>query len=291
MFQRLLICTDLSDGLQRLVNFVPSLAAANIQQITFLHCVALNESGAIPRVDSEKIERVRQQLAIAPEHNPNGIQVAVEVKCGRPVDLILKAIKEHQIDLLMIGYPMRNAFSEKVFGSTAAELYAKTTIPVLSIRPQLISTYTSEELDLRLRHIFRHFMVPYDGTEAAKYLLQKVKQCASQQPSLGLQACNICWVLDDVERRDIPQEPFIEKAEKELQQVKHELEAVGLQVTTEVRRGTPIVEVVNAALAPDISAIIVCRSARSKFLQVSVRSFTRELLHYSWYPILYFPYL
>ncbi|NEO51139.1 MAG: universal stress protein, partial [Moorea sp. SIO4A3] len=35
MFQHCLICTDFSDGLYRLVEFVPSLAAGGLKKIIF----------------------------------------------------------------------------------------------------------------------------------------------------------------------------------------------------------------------------------------------------------------
>lgn len=160
MFQRLLVCTTLSDGLQRLVDFVPSLAAANIQHITFLHCVPLNESGAIPRVDTQKVEEARKLLAVQKHKVPDHVSVETKVETGRPVDVVFRVAAEQQSDLLLMGYSLRNALAEKLFGSTTIELYGKTTIPILSVRPQLISTYTTEELDLRCRHLFRHFLLP-----------------------------------------------------------------------------------------------------------------------------------
>lgn len=292
MFQRLLVCTDLSDGLQRLVHFVPSLAATGIQQVTFLHCVPLDEGGRIPKVNQAKVDQARQYLGQAQEHGSAAIKVAIAVESGRPADVILKAVRDYQADLLMVGYPLRSAFSEQVFGSTAVELYSKASIPILSMRPQLISTYTTEELDLRLRHLFRHCMVPYDGSPTAQIAVQKIKQFAIQQQEAGqtvLEACNFCWVLDDVERREIPQEPFVAEARQKLAAVEQELETVHLTVATEVRKGSAIAEVLAACLLPDISLIVVCHGNRSRWLQLSVPSFTHELLHCSWHPVLYLP--
>ncbi len=289
MFRRLIVCTDFSDGLQRLVNFVPSLAIAGVQQLTFLHCVPLNESGAIPRVDDDKMNAARDRLSVAIAQSSTGIDVKVVVESGRPTDTILKVAQEVQSDLIVVGTPVRNLLAEKIFGSTAIALYERTSIPILALRPQLISTYTTEELALRCQHLFRYLMLPYDGSEAAKYLIERIKQHISQ-PDRVLEACYLCWVLDDVDRRGIPQEPKIQAAQATLSAVKAELLSLNLQVETEILSGSAVPEILKASLEPDISAIAVCHSAKNQFLKMSVPSFTAELLRQSWHPVIYLPF-
>lgn len=287
MFRRLLVCTDLSDGLQRLVNFIPSLAIAGVQQVTFLHCVPLNESGAIPRVDQKKMDSARDRLSVAIAQTSVDVQVVVE--SGRPTDTILRIAKEVESDLIVVGTPVRSLLAEKIFGSTAIALYERTPIPILALRPQLISTYTTEELALRCQHLFRHLMLPYDGSETAKYLIEQLKQLVSQ-PNRVLQACYLSWVVDDVDRRGIPLEPKVQAAEAALAAVKAELISLNLQVETEVLLGLAVPEILKAAIEPDISAIAVCHGARNQFLKMSVPSFTAELLRQSWHPVIYLPF-
>ena len=287
MFRRLLVCTDLSDGLQRLLNFIPSLAIAGVQQVTFLHCVPLNESGAIPRVDQDKMNSARDRLSVAIAQTSVDVQVVVE--SGRPRDTILRIAKEVESDLIVVGTPVRSLLAEKIFGSTAIALYERTPIPILALRPQLISTYTTEELALRCQHLFRHLMLPYDGSETAKYLIEQLKQLVSQ-PNRVLQACFLSWVVDDVDRRGIPLEPKVQAAEAALAAVKAELISLNLQVETEVLLGLAVPEILKASVEPDISAIAVCHSARNQFLKMSVPSFTAELLRQSWHPVIYLPF-
>ncbi len=287
MFRRLLVCTDLSDGLQRLVNFIPSLAIAGVQQVTFLHCVPLNESGAIPRVDQKKMDSARDRLSVAIAQTSVDVQVVVE--SGRPTDTILRIAKEVESDLIVVGTPVRSLLAEKIFGSTAIALYERTPIPILALRPQLISTYTTEELALRCQHLFRHLMLPYDGSETAKYLIEQLKQLVSQ-PNRVLQACYLSWVVDDVDRRGIPLEPKVQAAEAALAAVKAELISLNLQVETEVLLGLAVPEILKASVEPDISAIAVCHGARNQFLKMSVPSFTAELLRQSWHPVIYLPF-
>lgn len=290
MFQRLLICTDLSDGLQRLVHFVPSFAAAGVQQITFLNSVPIWEGGGVPRIDKEGMEKSRQALHAALEHTTAGVDVHVDIESGQPKDSILRVAKERQADLIVMGVPFRSLLSEKLFGSTTMELYRRTPVPLLTVRPQLISTYTSEELDLRCRHLFRSFLVTYDGSQSAKYLVEQIKHRVKAHPHSPLEDCYFCWVVDDGGRRDIPWDYKLKEATQELEQVKAELESeLKIKVVVDVRCGNSVVEVLDAALEPDVSAIATSPGGDTKFLEWSVSSFTGDLLRRSWHPVLYFP--
>jgi nucleotide-binding universal stress UspA family protein len=289
MFQRLLICTDFSDGLHRLVKFVPSFAASGIKRLVFLNSVPFIDCEGVPRADVKKIEQARERLGIALNHDVPDIDVHIDVESGRSVDLILKAVEEHAIDLILMGTPTRSLLAEKLFGSTTVELAQRLTVPLMILRPQLIATYTSEELELRCRHLWRYLLVPYHGSEASKYLLQRLKQMM-QQPSIALQQLHLCWVVEGIRRRDVPIHYQIEKAQQELESVATALATLGVSIdAVEVREGDPIVEVLAAAQMADVSAIVTTSTNANKLLKWSTPQFTDELLRRSWHPILYFP--
>jgi nucleotide-binding universal stress UspA family protein len=289
MFQRVLICTDFSDGLHRLRHFVSSLALTGMKQIVFLHAVPLSERGIIPQVDSEKIEQAQTRLAEAVGESPTDVEVKIEVQSGKAVDTILKVAQTYRSQLIILGSQSRSLFTEKLVGSTMANLSRRTPIPLLVMRPQLIYAYTSEELILRCQHLFRSLLLPYNGTQVADYLVQEVKQLAQQQSGRYLQQCKLCWVLEDTGRREIPKKILPQQAEQTLSQIKADLEGINLQVEIEVREGYSVTEVLEAAAMGDISAIAVSSGTIGKLQEWLVSSFAAELLRFSWYPILFFP--
>lgn len=289
MFQRVLICTDFSDGLHRLIHFVSSLALTGMKQIVFLHAVPLSERGIIPQVDIEKIEQAQTRFAEAIGESPTDIEVKIEVQSGKPVDIILKVAQTYRSQLIILGSQSRSLLTEKLLGSTMANLSRRTPIPLLVLRPQLIYAYTSEELILRCQHLFRSLLLPYNGTQAADYLVQEVKQLAQQQSGRYLQQCKLCWVLEDSGRREIPKKILPQQAEQTLSQIKADLEVENLQVEIEVREGHSVTEVLEAAAMGDLSAIAVSSGAIGKLQEWLVSSFAAELLRFSWYPILFFP--
>jgi nucleotide-binding universal stress UspA family protein len=289
MFQRCLICTDFSDGLYRLVEFVPSLAASGIKQIIFLHSVPLWDEGEIPRIDQEAIDKARDRFQERLKNVPEGVEVKIEVISGRPFDTIPKVAKSYQADVIFIGMPMRSLLQEKLFGSTSAGLVRACSTPVLSLRPQLISTYTCEELDLRCQHLFRYLLLPYDGSNAAKYIVQRVKEYAQNRPDRSLEQCMLLWVVSEGGRREVPKDYQVQEAQEQLESVKAELEQLGLQVHAQVRRGNAYEQILDAALEFDISAIAISSDNLGKLIEWPVRSFAGELMRRSWHPVLFFP--
>lgn len=288
MFKHCLICTDFSDGLHRLVNFVPSLAVGGIKQIVFLHSVPLWEEGGVPRVNEKKIEPARKRLSEALKEIPEGVEVKIEVPSGRPLDTIPRILETYQIDIILTGTPIRSSLQEKIFGSTSKGLAKLTRSPLMILRPQLISTYTREELNLRCQHLWRYLLLPYNGSDSADYLVQRVKEYAQNRPENSLERCMLCWVVDDGGRREVLIENRMREARDKLESVKAELEKLDLQVNAEVRRGNPLIEILDAALMFDISAIAIADSYRGNLLNWTVPSFANELLCRSWFPVLFF---
>jgi nucleotide-binding universal stress UspA family protein len=284
MFQRLLICTDLSDGLHRLIHFVPSLAAGGVKQITFLHTIPVSNEREIPRMDEQKVAEVRDRLSPIPYP---GVEILVEVKWGKPIDQILSVIKSHQADLVIVGTPTRSLLTEKLMGSTMMGLCQKISVPLMILRPQLLGAFTNEELDLRCRHLFRYLLIPYDGSKTADYLLGRIKQQAQDRPSESLTECKLCWAYQSSGRRDVPKSEFPDASRAKLAAAEAELTALGLQVSSEVLAGGAVQEVL--ATAQDASAIAIASGTLGKLIELSSPSFAGEILRRSWHPVIYFP--
>lgn len=288
MFKRALISTDLSDGLYRLVNSVPALAQSGLEQIVFTHCVALE--GMIPKADNEKIEWAKSQLSVLRPNIPDSLEIKGEVVPSvKPHETILEVAKKHHSDLIIMGANIHTLMDEQIFGSTSRSLAEHTDIPIMVLRPQLVSTYTSEELDLRCRYLFRYLMLTYDGSPSAQYLLQRVKDYAKNRPENSLQKLLLVWVVDEGSRREYKDVNYeLEKAHTELEKVKEDLSSLNLEVELEVRQGEIIPQIFESALMHDISAIAVSSNRKNPILEWSSPSVSSQILRRSWHPIIYF---
>lgn len=291
MFQRVLICTEFSDGLHRLAQFASSLALSGMKQIVFLHAVPLWEKGVIPRVDTKKMEQAQARFAEVFSESPSDVEVKIEVQSGKPVETILKVVETYQSELIILSSQSNGFITEKLLGSTMADLSHKTKVPLLVLRSQLISAYTSEELTLRCQHLFRSLLLPYNGSQVANFLVQQIKQLAQQQSGRYIEKCTLCWVLEteNTSRREIPRKIEPQEARETLSQIKADLEGANIQVETEVLEGNSVSKILETAAMADISAIAVSSGTIGKLQEWLVSSFAAELLRHSWYPILFFP--
>jgi len=294
MFQRVLVCTDFYDGVQRLLQFLPELAASGIQQLMFLHCVPLWEEGGVPRAYQPMIDQAEARLrsALAPT---SALGVEWEVRSGSPADNIVQVADRFNADLLILGATTRNFFTEKLFGSTPANLAKRTHRPLLTLRPQLTAPYPPAELALRCQQLFRDLLIPFDGSPAAQYLVQRIAeqvghtQTSTAPPPPGsLPHCHLLWIIDDALRR-VPHPEQPEAIEAQLAQAQQTLEAVGLTVTTEIRRGEPLSQLLDTAMDRDVSAIAVSSRKANALLDWSVPSFGNEVMRRSWHPVLFIP--
>jgi len=288
MFKRALISTDLSDGLYRLVNSVPALAQSGLEQVVFTHCVALE--GIIPKADNEKIEWAKSRLSVLRPNIADSLEVKGEVVPSvKPHETILEVAKKHDSDVIIMGANIHTLMDEQIFGSTSRSLAEHTDIPIMVLRPQLVSTYTSEELDLRCRYLFRYLMLTYDGSSSAQYLLQRVKDYAQKRPDHSLEKLLLVWVVEEGSRRDYKDVDYeLEKARTELEKVKEDLSSLNLEVELEVRQGEIMPQIFEAALMHDISAIAVSSNRKNRILEWSSPSISNKILRRSWHPILYF---
>jgi nucleotide-binding universal stress UspA family protein len=289
MFERGLICTDFTDGLQRLVKFVDSLAKSGLKEITFFHNIVLWKDGEVPRIDTDKIEEIKAIFTADLGDKPPNVQVNLEISSGNVVNNILQAIDKYQIDVIIKGLPYRKSWEEKIFGSTTLELTKKLTIPMMVFRPQLISVYREEEMALRCQHLNRFWLIPYNDGEAARYLIDRVKYYASKKSADVQQKCLLLTVVEDTGRSQIIMESHFQEAQNKLAKLKPELENLGLNVETLVTKGNPFLETIKVAFEYDISAIAISDDQDHGILDWTVPSYAQEILHRSWFPLLYFP--
>lgn len=289
MFQRALISTDFEDGLYRLACVIPSLTAGGITEITFFHNVPVETDRSVPRIDEEGMKAARARFEEIIKSVPSDAEVKVSVTCGRPSDNILKQVESSGCEVLFLGTPTRNVLSEKLFGSTTMQLVERITVPMMILRPQLVSTYTTEELSIRCRNLFHYLLIPCDGTEGSAEFLEMLKNRIRQSPPPPAHQYWLIWVVDENIRRELRGDNPLEEARDRLQKAADTLRELNVNVETILVEGNPLEEILRAADQHDIGAIATSSRGIGGFLRWSVPSLTREILRHSWHPVLYFP--
>jgi nucleotide-binding universal stress UspA family protein len=288
MFQNALVCTDLIDGLQRFVEFIPQLASLGLRRIVFFHHVAISEAGQVPKIDTEKLERTRIRLAPALQRVPPGVEVKIEVQSESFRESILKLIERYEIEVILASSPPQTSLETTIFGSKTLDISKATLIPLLIFRPQLISSLTQEELNLRSQHLWQELLIPYNDGPSARYLVQQLKQAIAAHPNDSLKRAGLLWVVEPNPRQADVTTYRVQEAQKRLEEVRAELANFIPEVWAEVRLGEPLLEILEVLLYGNTSAIAIANAARNIFLEWTVPSFAQEILSHSWFPVLYF---
>lgn len=289
MFKRLLIPTNLADGLPRLVNFIPELATNGLEEITFLHSCHIEDDSERLRQREKQLSRARELLTVDKAKLPPGVKAEVVLETRRPMEVILEAINKYQPDLVLMSRPPRSLLDEKIFGSSTIGVIQRTCVPVMIVRPHLFWVMTSEELALRCQHLLRHVMVPYDHSPSAQHLLAQIKKMAQEIPPHPLTACTLVWVINNAGQQDLSVTQKTTEAEGVLADIEKELGGLGLRVKSLIKVGSPVAEVEAVAHDLDIHAIALSSAAVGKIWELSIPSFAGEILRRSVYPIIYFP--
>jgi nucleotide-binding universal stress UspA family protein len=289
MIRRLLISTSFADGLHRFTYCLPSFVDAGFQSVTFLHCIPLRVDHGIPHSDDAKVHAARDRLNAAVANSPANLSIEIRVETGSPCDRIAAVAHEVQADLVMVGTAHRTLLDEKLFGSTTAKLAQSLHCPLLIVRPQLIATFTLEELRLRARHLLQNLLIPFDGSASSQGLIRYLEGLISSQPQPLLESCFLCWVAEKVSGRGATLQSTHLPNETLLNTVQERLMTQGVTVKTLLREGNPLTELETIASEESISAIAIASEHFGKLWEWSVPSLAGELLRRSWHPIFYLP--
>lgn len=86
-------------------------------------------------VDDETLKKLRERLSKCVSEDTKGrIPVEAIVIQGVPFTEIIRAAKEYQIDLIVLGTHGRTGLSHAIMGSVAEKVVRKAPCPVLTIR-------------------------------------------------------------------------------------------------------------------------------------------------------------
>jgi len=287
MFRRILVCTDLTDGLQRFISQVSALQPIGIEHLTFLHCVPFSQDGDIPHENETALALAKAQLTYTPASSPCPVEVKVKVLSGTPSEWIPTIAAQEQAEALILGATTRNFLTEKLFGSTTAAVSQRCNLPILTLRPPLIQVYRHDELTLRCQNLLREILIPFDSLSTGHTLVEHLKHLLDRQPIPHLAKCWLVAIVPPKLRR-MPNDHKVQEADAQLQELKQRLSPYPLTIETQVYAGD-LRDLLKLLSPYNISAIGVTYHRGEGLLDWSVPSFGKEILRHSWHPVLLFP--
>jgi len=170
-FNRLLIATDFSVPSDTAFEYATSIAVRYDAQIYVVHVIDsapfdLIASEAKSSVLAQTEEEARQKIEcmLTTRRIPSE-RYHIVVTAGALPGALLDIMRQHQIDLAVLGTHGRRKFKKLLMGSVDEEVFRIAPCPVLNIGPNIGQIVSGPEL----RHILYPVEFAPDTSEAARY--------------------------------------------------------------------------------------------------------------------------
>ena len=143
MFKKILYPTDFSDVSKKAIDYIKQLKEGGSETVIVLHVI--NERGmrAIERYASGNSVEIEQRImddakqelkVIEDDLKKSGFKVKTVIQRGVPLLEILKAEKEEDISVIVIGSHGKSNLEEMFLGSVSEKVSRKCKSPVLIIK-------------------------------------------------------------------------------------------------------------------------------------------------------------
>jgi nucleotide-binding universal stress UspA family protein len=178
--QRILYATDFSRASERALPIVSAIARHYGSQVFLAHIFPtkpypLPGVGSIPRSEQEEEEKeargLMAHLLLRPELE--NLCTTVELESGRPVERINHYVRNHCIDLVIIGTHGRKGLPHTLMGSVAEDLFRTLKCAVLTVGPNIEARFT-------VANTIKNILFPTDMSPESKSVFPFLASLAAE---------------------------------------------------------------------------------------------------------------
>lgn len=169
----LLFATDFSAASDSAFQYAVSIAKRYCAQMYVVHVIDLepfdlvayeSSSSMLRQVHEEARQKIERMLTA---QGLSSDQCHIIVGEGVVPDTLIETMRQHQVDLAVLGTHGRRAFKKLLLGSIAEEVFRIAPCPVLTVGPK---TATSTSI-IKLQHVLYPVEFAPDRSDAAKYAI------------------------------------------------------------------------------------------------------------------------
>jgi nucleotide-binding universal stress UspA family protein len=297
MIIRSILCpVDFSTESRTLVRAALAIAREEAATVTVLHALEplLAQAAALAPerdwLEEQAYSEIDALVARAVEGSDiDPLTIERRVRCGEPDAEILAAAAEFGADLIVMGTEALRGVRRMFFGSIAARVMARTTIPVLAIPPHAADLLTPGDGQHRLP--LRQILVAVDFSESAMTAVRDAAELARRWGA-GLTLLHVVPGLPDIRHwgtsLDEHQRRQIERARRELELVAREIEGVPVVVMTV--DGAPEEAIIRVAAEQGSSLVALgLRRSRAAWFAPRPGSTAYRVLSLTRLPVLVLP--
>lgn len=142
MFSKILYPTDFSEVAKKAMPYVEHLRNAGAREVVILHVIDSGsldllcyDPGNYRTIESNLKELALENSSFMKKHlEKSGLSVKVVVRTGNPASQILKAQKEEQASVIVVGSHGKSNIAEMIIGSVSERVVRNASCPVLVVK-------------------------------------------------------------------------------------------------------------------------------------------------------------
>jgi nucleotide-binding universal stress UspA family protein len=265
-FRNILFPTDFTPHARAALKYAAAFAREGAGRIVLFSV----QSGSVPanlltlpeRVLEEPDQRWLQQLRVEVRNlleDPmfDGLEVEPVIIEGEPAPEIARAVREFDIDLVTIVTHGRRGLARALWGSTAEEIIAEATCPVLTIRPPQrdFVEHRDSHTEIRLNRVLLATNFRPSANAAAQVAAELVRRTSAEFHAL--------YVISDYVGEMA--QMFPEASGPALSRLREHVEGkmsvfaseAKSRVITHIAEGRPYEEIVRLATDADVDLIVI----------------------------------
>lgn len=281
MFDKAVICTDLTPRSDEFVACAAQLSAFGMREAVLAHVLDVFSADTL---GPQAVERTAQFERQAASLETEGIRVHVDMPVGHTSISLKEVAERHDASVIVVGSSGKGALNAAFAGSVISDLVQLATRPVLFATARGVD---EGGLDA-CRHVLAHVLFATDFSGAAEQAFGCVQQLARR----GARRVTLLHVLDrrgglDPEGRGGSPD---RQAHSRLDKLAGALRKAGAEhVETVVCYGLPQVEVARLTRSGDYSLVVLGGRGRTDSAMAPVGSVSDAVVRAEYVPVLLVP--
>ncbi len=280
MIENILVPLDGSDQSERIGRWAGGMAKGLGASLTLLGVPPTNsKANGDGGVQAQESQNYLRQLA--DKLAGTGVDARVEVRPGKPAEIIVKAAKELEVDIIALATRRASSLARSVLGSVTDSVLHNTALPVMIANPDaLIVSETSPDVPSTL-------VVPLDGSPLSEKVISLTESLAQAAQA------EINYVRIMQRAFSDPNDPVVRELKADCERYLGEFvsgsESAKVKARYTIMSGIPAAEIMKVADEDNNAIVVMSTHGRSGFRRAVLGSVCDTVVRSARTPVLVLP--
>ncbi len=278
--KNILVPLDGSDQSERIGRWAGRMARGLGVSVTLLGVPSTNgKAGSDNEAQAQESQDYLSQLA--DKLKDTGVDARVEVRLGKPAEIIVKVAEEFEVDMIALATRRASSLARSVLGSVTDSVLHNTAIPVMIANPDaLIVSENSQDVPSTL-------VLPLDGSA----LSEKVFSLTESFAQAAQAEINYVRILQRA--FSDPNDPVMQELKADCERYLGEFvarsEAAEVKARYTIMSGIPAAEIMMAADEDSNAIVVMSTHGRTGFRRAVLGSVCDTVVRSARTPVLVLP--